>query len=362
MAVELWIGIGVGAAALVAAVVALVVVAVRRRRALPGGEGRPEVAASREGRDTVLARLRHGLARTKGHLVQRLDDLFAGGSAVDAQLLDQLEEVLITADVGVKTTSKILEELRRRLRSEEGLDAAAVRDHLRDQMASIVRGREAAIAALPAEGPLVIMVVGVNGSGKTTTIGKLAGRYRDEGKTVLLAAADTFRAAAIEQLEIWGERVGAEVVKRQEGSDPASVVHDALTAALSRDVDVVIADTAGRLHTKAPLMEELGKVHRVMGKKLAGCPHETLLVIDANNGQNAIAQARTFSEAVGVTGIVLTKLDGTAKGGVIVGICDELGIPVKLIGIGEKQDDLRDFAADDFIAALFGDGSPPADA
>ena len=362
MAVELWIGIGVGAALLVAAVVAVIVVVVRRRKALPGEEIPAAIEPPGESRDTVLARLRAGLARTKGHLVQRLDDLFAGGSAVDVDLLDQLEEVLITADVGVKTSSKILGELRRRLGREEGLEPAAVREFLRDQMAAIVRGRQAALAEAPDEGPLVIMVVGVNGSGKTTTIGKLAGRYQADGKKVLLAAADTFRAAAIEQLEIWGGRVGAEVVKRQEGSDPASVVHDALTAALSRDVDVVIADTAGRLHTKAPLMEELGKVHRVMGKKLAGCPHETLLVIDANNGQNAIAQARTFSEAVGVTGIVLTKLDGTAKGGVIVGICDELGIPVKLIGIGEKQDDLRDFAADDFIAALFGDGSPPADA
>ena len=202
------------------------------------------------------------------------------------------------------------------------------------------------------------MVVGVNGSGKTTTIGKLASRYTAQGKKVILAAADTFRAAAIQQLQIWGERAGAEVIGRDEGADPASVVHDAVSAALARGADVVIADTAGRLHTKAPLMEELQKVKRVIGKKVPGAPHETLLVIDANNGQNAIAQARSFSEAVGLSGIVLTKLDGTAKGGVIVGICDELEIPVKLIGIGERVDDLRDFVAEDFINALF-EGDEP---
>jgi len=202
--------------------------------------------------------------------------------------------------------------------------------------------------------PLVLMIVGVNGSGKTTTIGKLASRYTAAGKKVVLAAADTFRAAATQQLEVWGERAGAEVIRRDEGADPASVAYDAMAAATARGADVVICDTAGRLHTKAPLMEELSKVKRVIGKKLEGAPHETLLVIDANNGQNAIAQARTFSEAVGLSGIVLTKLDGTAKGGVIVGICDELQIPVKLIGIGEQVDDLRDFVAEDFISALFG--------
>ena len=349
MGTELWIAIGVGVAIAIGAVVLVVVV--RRRRALPPGDLRVEIPAPPP-RDTVLARLRGGLSRTKGQLVRRLDDLFASGE-VDEELLSQLEEVLISADVGVRTSASLLDELRARLRKGEPMDAGEVRQFLRDRMSEIVVSREAPLAAPPPDGPLVMMVVGVNGSGKTTTIGKLASRYTQAGNKVLLAAADTFRAAAIEQLQIWGERAGAEVVQREEGSDPASVVHDALSAALSRGSDVVIADTAGRLHTKAPLMDELRKVHRVVGKKIPGAPHETLLVVDATNGQNAIAQARTFSEAVGITGIALTKLDGTAKGGVIIGICNELGIPVKLIGIGEKVDDLRDFVAQDFIDALF---------
>jgi len=352
MGTELWITIGVGLAVVVAA--AVVVTWVLRRRALPPADAQVEVL--QPSRDTVVARLRAGLSRTKGQLVRRLDDLFAGGK-VDEELLAQLEEVLISADVGVRTSATLLDELRSRLRKDESTDAAAVRLFLRERMSEIVASREAPLASRPADGPLVLMVVGVNGSGKTTTIGKLASRYTQAGNQVLLAAADTFRAAAIEQLEIWGERAGAEVIRREEGSDPASVVHDALSAALSRGADVVIADTAGRLHTKAPLMDELRKVHRVIGKKVPGAPHETLLVVDGNNGQNAIAQARTFSEAVGISGIVLTKLDGTAKGGVIIGICDELGIPVKLIGIGEKVDDLRDFVARDFIDALFDEDS-----
>jgi len=352
MGTELWIAIGVGLAAVIAAAVGIV--AVRRRKALPRVvETTPEAIVT-PSRDTVLARLRVGLSRTKGQLVRRLDDLFATGQ-VDEQLLSQLEEVLISADVGVRTSATLLDELRSALRKDDTMDAVAVRQFLRERMSEIVVSREAPLATRPQEGPLVLMIVGVNGSGKTTTIGKLASRYTQAGDKVLLAAADTFRAAAIEQLQIWGERAGADVVGRDEGADPASVVHDALSAALSRGADVVIADTAGRLHTKAPLMDELGKVHRVIGKKVPGAPHETLLVIDANNGQNAIAQAKTFSEAVGITGIVLIKLDGTAKGGVIVGICDELGIPVKLIGIGEKVDDLRDFVAADFIDALFGE-------
>ncbi len=349
------IGVGAGVGLLVVVVVVALVV-LRRRRALPPPAtpaGLPATGEAPELADGVFARLVGGLSRTRGQLVQRIDDLFAGGARLDEELLGKLEEVLITADVGVRTTTKLLDEIRGELRGEQEGDA--VRTFLRTRMAEMVGSRQGALVSSGGP-PLVLMVVGVNGSGKTTTIGKLASRYTASGKKVVLAAADTFRAAAIQQLEVWGERAGAEVISREEGADPASVVFDAMSAAVARDADVVICDTAGRLHTKAPLMEELSKVKRVVGKKLEGAPHETLLVIDANNGQNAIAQARTFSEAVGLSGIVLTKLDGTAKGGVIVGICDELQIPVKLIGIGEQVDDLRDFVAEDFIAALFEGG------
>ncbi len=306
---------------------------------------------------TLLARLRSGLSRTKGQFVSRIDELLTGRSRVDEALLTQLEEVLIGADVGVRTTSALLDGVRDEMRAApDGLDVAAVRAYLQKRVSEILEEGQGTLATVD-QGPLVIMVVGVNGSGKTTTIGKLASRYTAAGKTVLLAAGDTFRAAAIEQLEIWGQRAGAEVVRRDEGTDPASVVHDAMSAAKAREVDVVIADTAGRLHTKLPLMEELSKVKRVIGKQLPGAPHETLLVIDANNGQNAIAQAATFQEAVGLSGIVLTKLDGTAKGGVIVGVIEQLRIPVKLIGIGEQVEDLRDFVAGDFADALFDGGA-----
>ena len=357
IAPAVWIGTGAGGALLAAI---LLWVLFRRRRALPSagtaaapaaGEAVDQVA------DGVFSRLVGGLARTRGQLVRRLDDLFASGARVDEELLGRLEEVLISADVGVRTTTRLLDELREDLRGDAASDGGDVREFLRRRMSEIVGSHEGALVASE-DPPLVLMVVGVNGSGKTTTIGKLASRYTAQGKKVILAAADTFRAAAIQQLQIWGERAGAEVIGREEGADPASVVHDAVSAALARGADVVIADTAGRLHTKAPLMEELQKVKRVIGKKVPGAPHETLLVIDANNGQNAIAQARSFSEAVGLSGIVLTKLDGTAKGGVIVGICDELEIPVKLIGIGERVDDLRDFVAEDFINALF-EGDEP---
>jgi len=371
MSTELLIAIGVGVGLLLLVVGGAAVLIRMRRRALPD-EDEPAAAlpaaeepAPAPPAEGLLGRLRQGLSRTKGQLVSRLDELLTGESKVDEALLGQLEEVMISADVGVRTVSELLDGVRKEMRAHpEGLEPAAVRAYLQQRVSAILADGEGALAEV-AEPPLVIMIVGVNGSGKTTTIGKLASRYTAQGKKVMLAAADTFRAAAIDQLEIWGERADAEVIRRDEGADPASVVHDAISAATSRGADVLIADTAGRLHTKLPLMEELEKVKRVMGKKVPGAPHETLLVVDANNGQNAIAQASNFQDAVGLTGIVLTKLDGTAKGGVIVGVIDQLGIPIKLIGIGEQVDDLRDFVAADFVDALFelgeGGNGPPAE-
>jgi len=371
MSTELLIAIGVGVGLLLLVVGGAAVLIRMRRRALPD-EDEPAAAlpaaeepAPAPPAEGLLGRLRQGLSRTKGQLVSRLDELLTGESKVDEALLGQLEEVMISADVGVRTVSELLDGVRKEMRAHpEGLEPAAVRAYLQQRVSAILADGEGALAEV-AEPPLVIMIVGVNGSGKTTTIGKLASRYTAQGKKVMLAAADTFRAAAIDQLEIWGERADAEVIRRDEGADPASVIHDAISAATSRGADVLIADTAGRLHTKLPLMEELEKVKRVMGKKVPGAPHETLLVVDANNGQNAIAQASNFQDAVGLTGIVLTKLDGTAKGGVIVGVIDQLGIPIKLIGIGEQVDDLRDFVAADFVDALFelgeGGNGPPAE-
>jgi fused signal recognition particle receptor len=298
-----------------------------------------------------------GLERTRGGFMARLNALFAGGKPVDDAILADLEEVLFTADIGVRTATKLLESARERVKRKELADPDRLKAVLREEIARILAldGAPAAGAPLaigPAR-PWVVMVVGVNGSGKTTTIGKLAAKLRGGGHSVLLGAGDTFRAAAGEQLEIWAERVGAPVVRAKEGSDPASVCFEAVQRGTAEKADVVICDTAGRLHTKTPLMEELKKVKRVLGKAAAGAPHEVLLVLDATNGQNAIAQARQFHEALGVTGIVLTKLDGTAKGGVIIGICDELRIPVRFVGVGETVADLKAFAPTEFVEALF---------
>jgi len=282
-----------------------------------------------------------------------MDDLFYGQKTIDEQLWQQLEELLITSDVGPKTTMRLMEALRSDAERDELDSPERLRDLLAGRAGVLLEASVGTLSPMPDSGPLVIMVVGVNGAGKTTTIGKLAARYTAAGHKVLLAAGDTFRAAAIEQIQVWGRRSGAEVVKHEEGSDPAAVAHDGVSAGLARGVDVVICDTAGRLHSKAGLMGELTKVERVIGKVLEGAPHETLLVLDATNGQNAIAQAREFSAVVSVTGIVLTKLDGTARGGVILGIADELDVPVKLIGIGEAVEDLRDFEPGAFVAALF---------
>jgi len=298
------------------------------------------------------ARLSERLRRTSEALVGRVEGLL-GGRTVDNELLDDLEALLFSADLGVATTQGLLQAVRK---EAAGADAGRVRRVLREAIAA----RLAAVEPPPGEvlalagKPHVVLVLGVNGSGKTTTIGKLAARHQAEGRKVVLGAGDTFRAAAIEQLQVWGERVGCDVVASREGGDPAAVAFDTLKAARARGHDVAIVDTAGRLQTREPLMEELRKIRRVIGREVEGAPHEVLLVLDGNTGQNAISQARLFTEATGVTGLVVTKLDGTAKGGVLVGLADEFGIPVKFIGVGEAVEDLRAFRAAEFVEALFG--------
>lgn len=273
-----------------------------------------------------------------------------GRATLDESAWEALEEALVRADVGAKTSMGLVGELR-----TAGVPPSELRDRLRDAIRSRLTGNLA--LARVGTGPLVVLVVGVNGSGKTTTIGKLAARYRREGKSVLLAAGDTFRAGAIEQLKVWGERAQVPVVAHQEGADPAAVCHDAVQAAVARGVEIVICDTAGRLQAHQTLMDELAKVRRVISKVIPGAPHETLLVLDGTMGQNALSQARIFAEVAGVTGIVLTKLDGTARGGVVVAIAVELGIPVKLVGLGEKLEDLRDFDPDAFVEGLLPGGA-----
>ncbi len=307
-------------------------------------------AARPKARDA--AALSPGLARTRAGWVSRLGRLFVGKREIDPSLVEEIEKVLLTADIGVRTSQKLLEEIRVSLDKRELADPHAVWDYLRKRSTEFLRVEAPSIDFTRAK-PFVLLAIGVNGSGKTTTIGKLASKLKADGKSVMLAAGDTFRAAAAEQLEVWGARVGAPVVRGKEASDPSSVIFEGIKRATSEGVDVVIADTAGRLHTKANLMEELQKVRRVAGKALEGAPHETWLVIDATSGQNAIAQAQIFTQAMAVTGIVLTKLDGTAKGGVILGIADQLGIPVRYIGIGERVEDLRAFDAEEFVEALF---------
>ncbi len=298
-----------------------------------------------------------GLERTRGGFMARLNGLLGGGRTLDDSVLADLEELLFTADIGVATATSLLETVRARLRARAFADPAQLKQALRVEIARIL-ALDGAAAALPrftpgGARPWVVMVVGVNGSGKTTTIGKLAAKLKADGYSVLLAAGDTFRAAAGEQLEVWAGRVGAPVVRGKEGADPASVCFEAVQRGVACKADVVLCDTAGRLHTKAPLMEELRKVKRVIAKAVPGAPHEVLLVLDSTNGQNAIAQARQFHESLQVTGLVLTKLDGTAKGGVIIGICDELKLPVRWVGLGETVADLRAFSPAEFVEALF---------
>jgi fused signal recognition particle receptor len=295
--------------------------------------------------------LRERLQRTREALSGGLDRLFRGRKVVDADLLEELEELLITADIGVETSLFLIQALEDKLRRRELADVARLKAALQAEMVGLLTG-----PAQPDRSarPWVVLVVGVNGVGKTTTIAKLAHRDRHQGRTPLLVAADTFRAAAVEQLEIWGERVGAAVVKQRTGADPAAVVFDGLAAALARGADTVFVDTAGRLHTKVNLMEELKKIHRTAAKKIPGAPHEVLLILDATTGQNALNQARLFHEAVGVTGLILTKMDGTAKGGVALAVVHETGIPLKYIGVGEAMEDLRPFDAEAFVEAILG--------
>lgn len=313
-----------------------------------------EPVEEKDEKNGTLRKWRIGLSKTRDNFVGRIGNLLSRKSRIDPELLDEMEEILIQSDVGVDTTMKIISHVRERVKEErlEG-NPGSIIGLLKDEMLSIL-GFEAVGLDSDLHKPYVIMVLGVNGTGKTTTIAKLAAKFRKEGKKVILAAADTFRAAAVDQLEIWSQRVGGlDFIKHLEGSDPAAVTYDAIQAAVAREADVVIVDTAGRLHTKKNLMEELKKIKRVSDRALPGAPHEVLLVLDATTGQNAISQARQFNEAVDVTGIALTKLDGTAKGGIVIAIKDEFDIPVKLVGIGEKLDDLADFSPKDFVDALF---------
>lgn len=299
-------------------------------------------------------KLKAGLEKTRKSFTEKIEQLVIGYATIDDEFLDDLEAVLLSADVGVATTSKLMAEIRKGIKDKLINSPDDLKPFLQEKISAMLVGQSPAEVAFH-NPPTVILVVGVNGVGKTTTIGKLASYYCESGKKVLLAAGDTFRAAAIDQIEIWGQRTGTEVIKHAEGSDPAAVAFDAVQAAKARKADMVIIDTAGRLHTKSNLMEELKKINRVIAKEIADAPHETLLVLDATTGQNAINQAKLFGDAVKLSGVVLTKLDGTAKGGVVIAINNELGLPVKWVGVGEGVNDLRPFAAADFAAALFAD-------
>jgi fused signal recognition particle receptor len=300
----------------------------------------------------VFSRIAQGLAKTREGLLGAVRQLLPGSRRLTPELCEELEAALLAADLGAVAVAALMEALRESVRQSGEADAASVRAVLR---AVITERLRKVPQSAPLPHPLVMLLLGVNGVGKTTTIGKLAARYRREGKRVVLVAADTFRAAAGEQLDVWGHRVGADVIKHQTGADPAAVAFDGLAAARARKADIVLVDTAGRLHTKTNLMDELRKIKRTIEKALPGAPHEVLLVLDATVGQNGLAQARQFHDAVGVTGVVLTKLDGTAKGGIVVAIADELGIPVRYVGVGESVEDLQPFDPDAFAEALLGE-------
>jgi len=303
---------------------------------------------------SFLEKLKQGLSKTHQGFVEKIDQLFLGKKTIDQDLLDELEILLYEADLGVKTTSQLIEGVKEGLKRGELQAPDKVKDFIKQEILSILKSGENPLSINFAQTkPFVFMVVGVNGGGKTTTIGKIAYQYTSQGKKVLVGAADTFRAAAVEQLEVWAKRVGADLVKQTKGTDPSAVAFDSIHAAKARNIDLVFIDTAGRLQTKVNLMEELKKVKRIIGRECPGAPHEILLVLDATTGQNAISQAKLFNEAVGVTGIALTKLDGTAKGGIIIGITEELKIPIRYVGVGEGIDDLKEFNASEFVQALF---------
>jgi fused signal recognition particle receptor len=309
----------------------------------------------RNNKKGIIAKLRNRLGKTRQGFTSRIRTILRRGK-IDEDIFEELEATLIQADMGVKTTTELLEKMRTRVKTDKLTDAEQLYSVLEEELISLM-SHETGDTSVPPQptSPFVTLMIGVNGVGKTTTIGKLANIHHLNGKKVLVAASDTFRAAAVEQLEIWAERANAEIVKHKSGADPAAVAYDALSASISRGCDYLIIDTAGRLHTKTNLMEELKKIKRVLGKLDATAPHEVLMVLDATTGQNAISQARLFTEALGVTGIVLTKLDGTAKGGIVIAIQEEFGIPVKYIGVGESLDDLKPFHPDEFIKALFED-------
>ena len=299
-------------------------------------------------------KLKKGLSKTHQGFVEKIDRLFLGKKTIDQEVLDELEALLFEADLGVKTTTELIEGVRQGLKRGELKEPDRVKEFIKREISRILQAGEKPLSIdFSRTKPFVFMVVGVNGVGKTTTIGKMAHQYASQKRKVLIGAADTFRAAAVEQLEIWANRVGADFIKQSEGSDPSAVAFDSIKASLSRESDVVFIDTAGRLHTKVNLMEEMKKLKRIVGRECPGAPHEVLLVLDATTGQNAISQAKLFHETIGVTGIALTKLDGTAKGGIIVGITQELNLPIRYIGVGEGIDDLKEFNAAEFVEALF---------
>jgi fused signal recognition particle receptor len=301
---------------------------------------------------SLLDRLKAGVQKTRAGLMEKLEDAISGRKEISADVLEELEYALITADIGTATTSEILERIRQRMERHLAGDTSELKQLIRQYLLEILQATERPVhrAMTP---PTVVMVVGVNGTGKTTSIGKLTRRLQSEGSTVLVCAADTFRAAAIEQLEVWAQRTGAEVIRQQPGSDPSAVLFDALQAGKARKTDYVIVDTAGRLHTKANLMAELEKMRRTAERVIPGAPHEVLLVLEATTGQNGLEQARKFTESSAVTGIILTKLDGTAKGGVVVAISRELNLPIRYVGVGEQIDDLLPFDAENFVASIF---------
>ncbi|MBS1876436.1 MAG: signal recognition particle-docking protein FtsY [Acidobacteria bacterium] len=300
----------------------------------------------------LLERLKTGIQKTRAGLVDRVEDLISGKKEIDADLLEELEYTLITADIGVRTATEILDRIRQRVDRKLINDSGELKSLIREHLLEVLQATDRPLTHV-SQPPAVLMVVGVNGSGKTTTIGKLTARFKSEGRSILLCAADTFRAAAIEQLEVWGQRTGTDIIRQKTGADPSAVVFDAVQAAKARKTDYIIIDTAGRLHTKENLMAELEKMKRTIAKVIPSAPHEVWLVLDATTGQNGLEQARKFTETSGVTGIVLTKLDGTAKGGVVVGIARELNLPIRYIGVGEKVEDLLPFDPEEFIQSLF---------